>query len=733
MPLPSTAPFAPAPFSPYPACRATGVVATARKAGRGVCASGARALRRWPRWAWIGLIWMVLGSLAVAQPANAAVHRFSIPAGPAPQALEQFSRQAGEPAMFLTEMVEHVRTSPVEGEMTAMDALTRMFAGTGLVAAVDEPSGALVLHGAADASTVPPPAAPSGPRRSIPLPPFLVEESLGKRPWRYAGLPGLEVLSHCPDEVTTKVVAQYYRLHALLQLVLPRELQGRTDTPVSFILYDTDGQTALSRQLVGRLTAAVKRRDDGDFFAMPNFRLWDQDSLAIFFSLDLTPSNRYYLDHAELTLTSDYVHYLAAMRTPTLPGWFVAGLAELYRTVEVTAAPETPPAETGFGRRDEALAANRIQFGPFVWNTPAETERLAADPHQAPYLPLSRVFADPAADEAIELRAARMAEAALFIRWALDPGKPESRRPLPANLHALPSAAMHPEALWQFVARLAAGAAAAEAFRDSFGIDLRAMDGHLRYYQREVLASPDRFRLHLEHLDRPPTLNLREATPGEIGRIKGRLERLNVAYVRTVYPELVGAYLDQARSTFQRAREAAPDDVQVLAEAGLCEADAGNIEEAQRGLTAAARAGVIHPRVYVELARIELQRATPAAGHKLAPAATRDVLAWLDRADAQQPALRESFVLRARTLMQSAGPGEPRQWAALDRGLGDYPRDPELQYAVALALAMTGHVQAARDGLERALQVIVDPAAVARFRRLQQALPAGSPAEEVKP
>src|SRR5688500_13820047 len=41
----------------------------------------------------------------------------------------------------------------------------------------------------------------------VALPPFLVEETATRLPWRYADVAGLEVLSSCPERLTRELIA----------------------------------------------------------------------------------------------------------------------------------------------------------------------------------------------------------------------------------------------------------------------------------------------------------------------------------------------------------------------------------------------------------------------------------------------------------------------------------------------------------------------------------------------
>ncbi len=83
-------------------------------------------------------------SLALA--AAPAQRQFNVPAGEAEKSLKQFSEQARLEVLFPTDLVAGVRTRAVAGELAPREALTRMLAGTGLIAVQDGDGGALSVR-----------------------------------------------------------------------------------------------------------------------------------------------------------------------------------------------------------------------------------------------------------------------------------------------------------------------------------------------------------------------------------------------------------------------------------------------------------------------------------------------------------------------------------------------------------------------------------------------------------
>lgn len=70
---------------------------------------------------------------------------FAIPAGEAFSALKRFFVQSGEQVIYRADALAGVRTKPVEGTYTPLEALTRMLSGTELTVTRDEPTGTLAI------------------------------------------------------------------------------------------------------------------------------------------------------------------------------------------------------------------------------------------------------------------------------------------------------------------------------------------------------------------------------------------------------------------------------------------------------------------------------------------------------------------------------------------------------------------------------------------------------------
>lgn len=101
------------------------------------------------RWRTLASLIACFCFLSTGFAADANTKAFDVPAGAAEQALKTFSTQAGIEVVFATQIVRGVRTPAVKGEFVPMDALSRLLAGTSLVAKTDERTGAIVVSSGA--------------------------------------------------------------------------------------------------------------------------------------------------------------------------------------------------------------------------------------------------------------------------------------------------------------------------------------------------------------------------------------------------------------------------------------------------------------------------------------------------------------------------------------------------------------------------------------------------------
>jgi hypothetical protein len=539
----------------------------------------------------------------------------------------------------------------------------------------------------------------------IALPPFLVEEPAKGPPWRFAEAMGYEILSRCDDATTRRVVEAHHRLHVLLAEILPPSLQLRTSLPRSLILYDEELNPAASREVIAQMLRSAGPEPEADFSAgfggrgvriapppsrisfLPNLRLWDRDGMAVFMIV-----RRGDFDADRLSLTPDYIGFLVKNRVPALPPWFVQGFLALY-------------AETKYRGSD-------LEVAPLVWVSEAHTDAVKKNPATAPpVLPLGDFLQNRIAattpEAAVEPRAAWQAQAALWVRWGLDP-RGGARR----------------AAFFRFVERCAVQSPGEPLFQECFGLDYAAAQAELAAYlpvavRRALVIKPDRPA-------RLPPLALRNASDGEIARIKGDWERLEVPYVKAISAGLAPKYLAQARRTLHRAYDRDVRDPGLLAVMGLCEADAGNDTAAREFLEAAARAGPIRPRAGYELARLRFAdfRAQPEGEDgRLAVAQMVAVLQPLFAARAELPPLPEVYELIAEAWAHGSATPTRGHLAVLDEGVRLFPRRSPLVLRTAELNLRHGFRDTAAAYADLAGLIVHDESGRQRLAALRAELP----------
>jgi len=537
------------------------------------------------------------------------------------------------------------------------------------------------------------------------LPPFFVEESINGPPWRYAKVPGGEILSRCGDEKTREFFKAYDRLHQLLGEFLPESLRLSTTVPKALILFDESLQPVSSREVISGLmqdAPSVAPRSGPIRFGgrrmrpvaptprvrfVPNLRLWDRDAMSLFVIM-----RRGKFDGDSLALTAGYVRYLLNNRLPALPAWFIAGFQTLY-------------ARTTFGR-------DRLTLAPLKWSRAVAAAARGQVSRGPPVLmSLAELFSadlSPRLDVSDEdLAQLWRAQAALLVRWGID-GDRDRRR-----------------AWWNFVERSALEGASEALLHECLGLDFAAVLGQLGTYRSTAVRRS--LRIRPSSLSPPPVLALRDATAAEVGRIKGDWERMEIAHVKSRWPALAGKYQEQAQRTLASAYRRDPYDAGLLAVLGLYEVDIGEDEKAREYLEAAYRLGELRPRAAYELARLRhdaLRAGRPADGRLLAEEAV-SVFTPLFAAREEQPPLPEVYELIGEVWAHCEAVPTRGHLRVLDEGIRLFPRRTALILRAAELNAGHGYRAAAIDLIELGCRLAPDAAARRPFEELRRRLDRG--------
>jgi hypothetical protein len=547
----------------------------------------------------------------------------------------------------------------------------------------------LVLSAAATSRSAPALVRPDDP--VVKLPPMLVEENAARLPWRYAQLPGVELLTVCDDDVSTEFAETHFKLNQLLAVILPERFQAHSSVPDSIILFDEDLRKARSREVIADMLQQQHANAEAAGVAlpgrsgqfMPNVRVSDVDATAVFTAIK--PTER----RITFSFTPDRIAFVLERRAPVLPGWFVDGMRAFYEQVKLG---------------DDAIAVQRAEWsGDTIDPASGVTREL---PRQL--LPLEQVLTRirPKPDEhALEDELWR-AESALFVRWAV------ARNPNGAR-----------EALWRFLDRLDREPLSEALFRECFGFGFAEADQQLAAYLPVALR--EELTLMPPRLERPPRLEFRPATEAEIARIRGDWERMEIGYVRKRFPELLPKYIDQARGTLARAYRRGVHEPELLAILGLLEIDAGRPEAARGWLEQAVQSHVARPRAYVELAKLRYNdRLTAAANRPFDDAAIRSIIGPIRGGAQLQPPLVEAAALMADVWTHRATPPTAAELAELNALATNFPQVAPLVFRVIYLDGINHDVPAAQRLADAGWMHAVDRETREKFGRVRHDLAA---------
>lgn len=565
---------------------------------------------------------------------------------------------------------------------------------------------------------IPPPVLPRQPvepERIIQLPPMIISETSKASPWLYVATEDTEYLSRCSQATTRAFVTAQLEIRQILQLFIPADFFAKSAVPAVSILAPLDtnlrGDDAVGREMLRNgnqppRPATPNNRNKNQrqrkgsapegFRFLPNLRLDDRDMLAVFSYI-----NERTFRAENVMAAPEYISARLASRTPTLPAWLLEGVTRLYPQGNFRRQPLT------------------IQ--PVRWLSAEDTAGLQRDPESRRVMlsahDLFSIDALAAPENQHPTRvAAWQSQAALFVRWALDPA------------HA-PAA----EALWTLARRVSHEPPTEALFLQCFGFGYADLQERLSDYLPIAVRQP--VRLPTVKLPALPRLQIKPATPEQIARLRGEWERLEIPFVRARHPEFLPRYIDQARATLRRGVDRGDQDPRLYAALGLCELDAGDPAAARPYLEKAAAAQVIRPRVYYELARLrwlDLLRDVPENGG-FTVAELQPILEPLRVAATLSPPLPEVYILMADAWLRCRDRVRSTDLPGLVAATPLFRRIPGVAYRVALLQLREGQQTEASELLKLGVEFASEPSMKANFQHVLTAITAAAkPTGETK-
>ena len=570
---------------------------------------------------------------------------------------------------------------------------------------------ATILGTAATAVAAELPAALEPP---VALPAYTVTDSRGLPPpeaWRYAQIPGFEVLSNASDRETGKLLRDFQLFNQAIGVIWPA-LLNNSSGPVSLIICGRGGKFD---DFVPKGTATGPMEAHSSlFFSTP-----EHSAIVVDFQTrdivlaGLEAENASGVPNSGTMevdpykqLYREYVHALMARTSPRLPAWCEEGLVQLVMGMK-------------FDRRSIEFAKledpNAVSVAQFL----AASENAASEA-------AGEVATATAAAEDQDFNAALQRRALMPLQemFAVAHDSPVARNPLHSSWAKQSAAFVHlclygenqrfQKGFLTFLLRGAKEPVTEALFQECFGLTYKKMLVELRgYIDFTNYKSIQMIAKKGGEIPEPAPLVLRAATEAQVGRIKGDAQ------------EMAGR-TDDARRTFLAAYARGERDPALLAALGLHEHAAGDDERAQKFLEAATAAGVVRPRAYLELARLRYSAAVakPAgAAGKLSDAQTAGIATPLLVARSQPPALPEIYLLLADTLVLGAGSPPRETLQVLLDGVNLFPRRLGLAYQTAVLCARAGELKGAAALIELGLRTSPDDKTRTLFAELKASLP----------
>lgn len=532
--------------------------------------------------------------------------------------------------------------------------------------------------------------------------------------WRYAMIPGFEILSNASPSKTKRILRdfQFFR-EALAQAW---SLPAPPAQPALLILCGAKGRYESFLPAVGK---THPHRASASVF------LHDHRRAAIV--LDCGSSVTGVLSgmgeegipvENSRELYRQYVYLLMSRSEPRVPLWFVEGFAQIVRAVEfdrklVVFGKLPEPRQTVddrpgmFSLLGAGLSIPNVGGESGGFPSPSDETSFGRENKgfidllkRKPLIPLDRFFAvqEGSSEVVASLGSAAIwpQQAYAFVHFCLFGQNGKYQKPL-----------------YTFMRRLAHEPPSEPLFKACFGMSYNQMLDRLHSYKNSAYYNYMKYRAKGEGLPVPGEVTWREATPAEVGRIKG--DALDLAG----YSELAHDYLV---APYVRGEYDAP----LLAALGLWERRVGHGTLAPKFLEAAFAASPrLRPEACIELARYRSREALAqpaAAGGKLSVAQVDRIVAPLMVAQSQPPPFSAVYELLADTWLRAQQPPTVEQVEMLIKGAQLFPTRFDLIYDTALLCHAVGLDNPARALVDHGIKFAPNPETGARFAEAKASL-----------
>ncbi len=540
------------------------------------------------------------------------------------------------------------------------------------------------------AASKPVPSAPSmataAAEAPVELPKFEVSDSRVLPPpesWRYASIPGFEVLSNISARETTRFVKDFLLLQEVINVIMPAFKQGDVAVPTSLIL---TGRGKSFDRFMPEDRGDDRFRTNSLFFDDP-----ERGAIVVDFALAEFQLEDNTTEEADpyRSFYKEYFRYLIRRQMGAKsPAWFEEGLVQIFASID-------------FNKK----WINFAQIGDgFGGPRTGDFNRMLA---QRAILPLGEFFQDPPKERGTFWSA----QCYGFVHMCLY-GRGQK----------------YQKGFIKFLSRLATEPPSEALFKECVGKTYKEMGLELRgYIDFTDYKSMQYTAKKGESLPDPPPFTLRDASEAESGRIVGEVLRF-------------GGHAEDARMALIAPYIRGERDPQLLAALGLAERLSGKDDRARKFLEAAAKAKVERPRAYLELARLRYDETKDPSGAatKLTEAQVARSLEPLLIARKQRPPMAQVYGLIGEIWGRSAKAPTREEFMVVVEGVQTFPRSaPLVMQATMLAaqqnfpkeaLALAKHGQKiARTAAERS-QFELLASSFERDAAPEAAKPAAAPA-----
>jgi hypothetical protein len=556
----------------------------------------------------------------------------------------------------------------------------------------------------------------------IELPPFVVTDTRElpqPESWRYATIPGFEILTNASDRATQRLMRDFGMFRQALGHVWPIPQRLSQTTPL--IICGRGGK-------FDAFIPAGKVVPDA---AAASLFLKQGSKTAIIIDLEATTLNILNVDSANDAATGtdsgmisvehdkqlyrEYVRYLLSQSETRFPAWLEEGLSQIIMKMQ-------------FDRKWIEFA--KLEDPNTVSTQAAMTAELnalaTADDPDAATLPGA-----PAEDRDFNAALRRRALVKLDKFFAVKHDSLEATNVLGNNVWAKQAYAFvhmclygykgkFQKAFTTFLQRSMREPVTEEMFKECFNMTYNKMLLEIRSYCDFTVYESKYYKSKEDVIIPPPPLELREATQAEIGRIKGEALLL-AGHTQAARAELVAAY--------QRGER----EPNLLGAIGLFERAHGEEERARKFLEAAYAAKINRSDALLEVARFRYADALakPEAGSgQFTGAQVSSIMMPLLAARKQPPPLAAVYDLAADTLARSAVKPNRDDAIMVVEGAQLFPLRLKLVYQAALMALELGELQSAHALAAHGIKYSPDENARNRFAELKAALPPAPPVAE---